>query len=70
MNRIKFYREKKNLSQEELSSISKVSRTTISKLENNENIVITNITMKKIALALDETVNHVFFDEPIEEKEE
>lgn len=31
MNRIKFYREKQNLSQEELSAISKVSRTTISK---------------------------------------
>ena len=70
MNKIKYYREKRGLSQEELSTKSTVSRTTISKLENNENIVITNLTMRKIALALGETVNHIFFDEKPKEKQE
>lgn len=60
-NKIKYYRELKNLSQEELAKTSNVSRTTISGLENGIIKVTTNTTMDKIAKALEVSVIELFF---------
>lgn len=60
-NKIKYYRELKKLSQEELSDISTVSRTTISGLENGSIKVTTNSTMGKIAKALGVSIIELFF---------
>lgn len=61
MNRLKFYREKRNLSQEDLAKKSGVSRVTISKLENAKIPVSKTNTLTKIADALGETVPTIFF---------
>ena len=58
---LKYYREKKNMTQDELAVIADVSRQTISKIENNEESTISNITMKKLANALNVTVDKLFF---------
>ena len=63
LSNIKFYREQKNMTQEELSEKSGISRTTICLLETGKTNITTNITMKKIAEALGETVSAVFFEE-------
>lgn len=60
-NRVKEIREELGMSQEELSEKSRVSRTTISGLENETIDVITNITLEKIAGALGKKVPEVFF---------
>lgn len=61
-NNVKKYREEKNMSQSELAKNSNVSRTTISNLENNKAITITNITMEKIAKVLEKSVAEIFFE--------
>lgn len=60
-NRLKEIREKQGLSQEELSRKSNVSRTIISELENGKTDVITNVTLEKIAKALNKKVVDIFF---------
>lgn len=60
-NKIKYYRELKGMSQEDLANLSKVSRTTISGLENKSVFVVTNVTMSKIAEALGVSVIELFF---------
>ncbi len=62
-NRVKEIREEIGMSQEELSEKSRVSRTTISGLENETIEVITNITLEKIAGALGKKVPEVFFQD-------
>ncbi|MGN1269389.1 MAG: helix-turn-helix transcriptional regulator [Clostridia bacterium] len=62
-NRVKEVRENKEMSQEELSQKSTVSRTIISELENGKTEVITNVTMEKLANALGEKVTNIFFIE-------
>ena len=62
-NRVKEIREELEMSQEELSEKSGVSRTTISGLENEIIDVITNITLEKIASALGKKVPEVFFQD-------
>lgn len=62
-NRVKEIREELEMSQEELSEKSGVSRTTISGLENGIIDVITNITLEKIASALGKKVPEVFFQD-------
>lgn len=61
MNRLKFYREKRSLSQEDLAEKSGVSRVTISNLENDKTPVSKTDTLTKIADALGETVPTIFF---------
>lgn len=61
MNRLKFYREKRSLSQEDLAEKSGVSRITISNLENDKIHVSKTDTLTKIADALGETVPTIFF---------
>lgn len=60
-NKIKYYRELKNLSQEELAKASNISRTTISGLENGTVKVTTNTTMDKIANALGVSTIELFY---------
>ncbi len=62
-NILKTIREKEGLSQEELSRKSHVSRTTISELENGKTDVITNITLERIAEALNRKITDIFFQE-------
>lgn len=62
-NKIKEKREEQKITQEELAIRSGVSRTTISELENQKDINITNATMKKIAIdGLKSSVMDIFFD--------
>lgn len=63
MNKIKFYREQKKISQEQLASESGVSRQTISVLENSDEYDVKIGTMIAISNALGEKVQDVFFCE-------
>lgn len=60
-NKIKYYRELKGWSQEELAKQSDVSRTTISGLENETINVTTNTTMDKISDALGVSTIELFY---------
>ena len=60
-NRLKEFREKKGLSQEQLAEMSGISRTTISDLENEKKQVTTNVTLEKLANALGKKVTSIFF---------
>lgn len=61
MNKIKYFREKQNMSQEQLAQKSGISRQTISALENNENYDVRIGTMVSIADALGKKVQDIFF---------
>lgn len=65
-NRLKEVREKEGISQEELAKKSTVSRTIISELENQKTEVITNITLEKLANALNKKVTDIFFVEQVQ----
>lgn len=59
--KIKYYRELKGWSQEELAEHSNVSRATISGFENETIKVTTNTTMDKIANALGVSTIELFY---------
>ena len=61
-NKVKQYREKANLTQQELAEKSDVSRNTISALETQDNVNVTYDIMKKLADALGYKVATIFFD--------
>jgi len=60
-NRLRALREQIGVTQEELSRKSGVSRPTISAIESNQEYVTTNITLEKIARAIDFKVSDIFF---------
>ena len=60
-NRVKEFREKENMTQEELARKADVSRNTISSIETNKNSNITFEVMQKIANALNRKVATIFF---------
>ena len=60
-NKIRYYREKIGMTQEELAQKAGVSRVTISYLETGKQPVITSETMLKIAEALGKSVKTIFF---------
>lgn len=60
-NKIRAYRKQKKLTQTELSEISGVSRTIISGLESGRIVNTTAETLRKIASALEGTINDIFF---------
>ena len=62
-NKLKEYREKEKLTQEELADRSTVSRNTISALESGTNTNVTYDTMIKLARALNKTVAAIFFED-------
>ena len=59
--KIKEYREKMGMTQEELAEKSGVSRGTISALENGTERATTTKTLFNIAKALNTTVDRLFF---------
>lgn len=59
-NRLKEYRELRGISQEELSKQTGLSRTTISKIENDEEVNVTIKTIAKIAEVLDAAPSEIF----------
>lgn len=61
MNKLKQYRKEQKLTQEELSKRSGVSRTIISALENQKEIITTTGTLKKIATTLGRQVSEIFY---------
>jgi len=61
-NKLKYYREKAGLTQQELAQKSTVSRNTISSLETQNNFNATYEVMNKIASALGYTVPTIFFN--------
>lgn len=69
-NILKQIREEQGLSQEELSKKASVSRTTISELETGKTGVITNITLEKLATALNKKVPDIFFKENAQHDEQ
>lgn len=62
-NKLKEKREEKNMTQQELSNISNVSRPTISQIENGTLQNIKSNTMIKLATALDCDIGDIFFKE-------
>lgn len=59
--KIKEMREKRGISQEELSKLSNVSRVTISQLENNESKNTSTKTLLQIAKALNVPLDAIFY---------
>lgn len=64
-NKVKEYREKKNMTQNDLSQKSGVSRVTISQIESGVERNTSSRTLLKIAKALDTTVENIFFTESV-----
>ena len=60
-NKVKYYREKQNLTQQELAEKSGVSRNTISSLETQDNVNVTYDIMEKISKALGYRPATIFF---------
>lgn len=60
-NRLKFYREKVGLTQQELAERSGVSRNTISALETQDNVNVTCEIMNKLSNALGYKAVTIFF---------
>ena len=63
--RIKEIREKQNMTQEELSAQSGVSRATISSLENGSSRSTTTKTLMRIARTLGVPVEELFFTDSV-----
>lgn len=63
--KIKEFREKLNLTQQELADKSGVSRVTIAMLETNQQNTTTQ-TLLKIASALGTTVDQIFFADSVQ----
>ena len=53
-------RQEKGLTQEELSSLSGISRPTISKLENQEDVVVKTSTLLALSKALNKPLSEIF----------
>ena len=60
MYKIKELREKRNISQAELARLSGVSRATIIRIENDENVSVNSKTLAQLAEALNVTVRYLF----------
>jgi transcriptional regulator with XRE-family HTH domain len=58
--KIKELREKRRLSQAELAQLSGVSRATIIRLENTEEVILTTSTLEKLANALNVSIKSLF----------
>lgn len=59
-NRLREVRKKSGISQEELSKRTGLSRTTLSKIESNEEAVVTTETIVKLAEAFDVKPSDIF----------
>lgn len=59
-NRLKAFREEHGISQAELSAKTGLSRTTISKIENNEEVNVNTQTIAKIAEVFNVQPSEIF----------
>jgi transcriptional regulator with XRE-family HTH domain len=59
-NRLKELREERGISQEKLSELSGISRTTLSKIENNEEVNVNTRTIAKLAEVFDVKPSEIF----------
>ena len=59
-NKLREIRKSKKLSQEKLSELSGVSRTTISKIENGDATSLKSETIIALSESLDERVENIF----------
>lgn len=59
-NRVKECREEAGLTQEELSKMSGISRTMISKLETNQKVDCKISTLMAIAMVLNKPIGEIF----------
>ena len=59
-NRLKELREERGISQEKLSEMSGLSRTTLSKIENNEEVSVNTRTIAKLADVFDVKPSDIF----------
>lgn len=59
-NRLKAIREEHGMTQTELAEKTGISRTTISKIENNEEAVVTTKTIAKIAAVFAVAPSEIF----------
>lgn len=64
--KIKYFRELRGMTQEELSRKSDVSRGTICALENGTERATSTKTLLKLATALDTTVDEIFFADDVQ----
>lgn len=60
MNKLKDIREKEGMTQKELSQKANVSRSIISALENQKEVISNIGTLKRIAMALNKKVSEIF----------
>lgn len=60
-NRMKELRLSRHMSQEDLETVSGISRITISAIENDPNYHPTTKTLERLAAALGSTVDQIFF---------
>lgn len=63
--RLKQIREQKGITQESLAAKSGVSRATIAALETGKERNTTSKTLTKLAMALDVSVNELFFEKAV-----
>lgn len=63
--RLKQIREQKGITQESLAAKSGVSRATIAALETGNERNTTSKTLTKLAMALDVSVNELFFEKAV-----
>ena len=59
-NRLKELREERGMSQEKLVEMTGISRTTLSKIENNEEVNVNTRTIAKLAEAFDVKPSEIF----------
>lgn len=59
-NRLKKLREERGISQEKLSEMSGISRTTLSKIENNEEVSVNTRTIVKLADVFEVNPSDIF----------
>lgn len=59
-NRLKKLREERGISQEKLSEMSGISRTTLSKIENNEEVSVNTRTIAKLAEVFNVAPSEIF----------
>ena len=59
-NRLKEFREERGISQEKLADLSGISRTTLSKIENNEEANVNTRTIAKLADVFEVEPSEIF----------
>jgi DNA-binding XRE family transcriptional regulator len=67
-NKIAYFREKKNINQDELAKAVNITRPYLSNIENDKQKP-SYVIAKKISIALGEPLDAIFFDESVHHNE-